>query len=381
MLQNSKEMLFSKKAPLVRLHPQKKNGASVFLSYIREPFDPNWSVEKARGHTNAYEVVAMAQSWLDAGFRVEVSGYQDRRHALPADCAVAIDIHGNLERWAASSNFHFVKVLHATGCYWKFQNQAENERLARLKERRGVQLIARRQVPPSEAATLADHITLTGNKFTSDTFSNAGKPIVRIPLSSAYEFDWPGQRDFNSAKRRFLWMGSYGMVHKGLDLVLEAFAGMTDLELTVCGRPEKEPDFYQAYKQELTRTPNIRCRGWIDPSSAEFSQIAATHATIIYPSCSEGGGGSVIHAMHAGMLPACTKASSVDLEDFGFEIAEASVHEVRRVAYTISSSIASEVEARAHAAWEYVRLHHTRETFHRAYKQYVDSTVARLHVG
>ena len=33
------------------------------------------------------------------------------------------------------------------------------------------------------------------------------------------------------------------MVHKGLDLVLEAFAGMPEYHLTVCGPVAKEKDF------------------------------------------------------------------------------------------------------------------------------------------
>jgi glycosyltransferase involved in cell wall biosynthesis len=364
--------------PRFVLAPRVAARRSVCISYISEPFSGDWTENKARGHTNAFEVTAMAQAWLDRGFRVEICGYEDGDYVPPSDCVVAIDIHRNLERWAALPGGGFLKILHATGCHWKFQNDAEMKRLESLRMRRGVRLAPRRQVPPSRAAQVADEIALTGNGFTMETFRHAGKPIVRIPISSAYSFDWPQQRNFENAKRRFLWIGSYGMMHKGLDLVLEAFAGMPDLDLTICGRPEKEADFFRAYERELTATRNIRCRGWVDPSSTDFAEIAATHAAVIYPSCSEGGGGSVIHAMHAGMLPACTEASSVDLRDFGFEITEASVEEVRATARIISSMQSSALEAHARAAWEYVRLHHTRDAFRRSYDDYVEKTVARL---
>ena len=96
---------------------------------------------------------------------------------------------------------------------------------------------------------------------------------------------------------------------------------MPDLELTVCGRPEKEEDFFEAYRKELTQLPNIRLLGWIKLQSSAFAEIAATHAAVVYPSSSEGGGGSVIHCMHAGLLPVCTPDASVDLEHFGVAIA------------------------------------------------------------
>lgn len=171
------------------------------------------------------------------------------------------------------------------------------------------------------------------------------------------------------------------MVHKGLDLVLEAFSMMPDLQLTICGRPEKEEDFFRAYGNELCRTPNISLRGWTDLDAPEFTAIAATHATVIYPSCSEGGGGSVIHCMHAGMVPACTQASSVDLFDFGFPIEDATVESVSSAARTISALPAAEIEERARAAWEHVRYHHTRQTFRSSYNEYVRQTVAALGVN
>ena len=37
------------------------------------------------------------------------------------------------------------------------------------------------------------------------------------------------------------------MVHKGLDLVLEAFVAMPEYHLTVCGKVSSEKDFEDAY--------------------------------------------------------------------------------------------------------------------------------------
>ena len=320
----------------------------------------------------------MAEAWRDLGFRVEICDYDDSSYTPPADCAVAIDLHSNLERWEDKLPAGCVKILHATGCHWRIHNKAELDRLAALRERRGVMLQPRRQVDPCRAAEIADEITVLGNEHTIGTYEFSGKPITRIPISSAYEFEWPDGKNFDEAKRRFLWLGSHGMVHKGLDLVLEAFAGMPDLRLTVCGRPEKEPDFFRAYTRELTRLPNIELRGWMDLSSPEFAQVVTTHGTVIYPSSCEGGGGAVIHCMHAGLLPACTVGASVDLDDFGVAIPELGIAPVAAAARRIAALHGSELEARARAAYEHAHKHHTRQTFSEAYQAFASRVASEL---
>ncbi len=365
------ETLFSRKAEVaepVVLRPESKERGCVALSYITWPFREGWDSPKARGHTNAFEVVAMAEAWRDQGFRVEVCDYTDETYVPPSDCVVAIDLHSNLEQWEDKLPSGCTKILHATGCHWRVHNKAELDRIAAVQKRRGVQLQPRRQVVPNRAAETADELTVLGNEHTIGTYAFAGKPITRIPISSAYEFEWPEGKNFEQGKRRFLWLGSHGMVHKGLDLVLEAFAGMSDLHLTVCGRPEKEPDFFKAYEQELTQLPNIELRGWMDLGSPEFAELATTHGTIIYPSSCEGGGGAVIHGMHAGLLPACTAEASVDLGDFGVWISALDVAAVAASARQIAALSASELEARSRLAYDHARQHHTRNTFSGAYR-------------
>lgn len=360
--------------PHVVLNPPGKRRGDVAISYIVWPFQKNHALSRSRGHTNAREVLAMARIFLELGFRVNVCDWENADYAPPGNCSIAIDIHGNLERWRLPRECR--KVLHATGAHWLFQNRAELERLEALRIRRGVALSCRRLVDPSRGSEIADHVTVLGNEFTMGTFRFTGKPLTRVPISSAYEFSYPEERDLEQARRKFLWVGSYGMVHKGLDLVLEAFSGMPELELTVCGRPEKEGDFYRLYETELKHTPNIHFQGWIDMSAPEFSQIARTHATVIYPSCSEGGAGSVIHCMHAGLVPACTTEASVDLGDFGVSVNEGSVSAVRDACQKIAGMPQEEVGERSRSAWEHVRKFHSLDAFAENYSRFAASLVS-----
>jgi glycosyltransferase involved in cell wall biosynthesis len=366
--------------PEVRLFPEKgvdRREGTVALSYLSWPFKEGWDIPKAYGHTNAFEAVAIAQAYLKQGFCVEVSSYDNHHYLPPKDTCIAIDLHHQLTRWAPSLPLHCLKILHATGAHWLTSNRAELDRLAAILERQGVALLPRRQVAPSFAAEIADAITILGNEFTQDSFAFAQKPMYRIPISSAFQFPYPQGRKMGIAKKNFLWLGSLGMVHKGLDLVLEAFAQLPELRLTVCGSTEKEDDFYQCYRQELKATTNIQYLGWCDLASPQFQKIAHEHAAIIYPSCSEGGGGSVIHAMHAGLIPICTREASVDLCDFGMLIREGSVEAVKEAALTFASLSEGEVEARARASYDYVNATHTRPAFQYHYQQVINTILGK----
>jgi glycosyltransferase involved in cell wall biosynthesis len=355
------------------LQPSQPPRGCVAISYLSWPFRETNTAGKAKGHTNAAEVVIMAESWRDLGFRVEIVDWGNRHYVPPSDCRVAIDIDRNLERWEPLLPPGCRKIFHATGPKWIDVNLAELGRLQAIRERKGVTLQPRRQVEFCRSAEIADRIVVLGNNYTASTFAPDKKLVTRIPISSAYEFACPSRRDFASAKKQFLWICSYGMVWKGLDLVLEAFAAMPDLHLTVCGRPEKEDDFFRLYRTELTETPNIKLLGWMDMGSGRFAEIAGTHAAVVHAASSEGGAGSVIHCMHAGLVPICTRETSVDLEGFGVPIRAGTVAAVQEACRKLANMSDDEVERRARAAYDHACLAHTRARFRQNYEAFAAS--------
>ncbi|MFV0337005.1 MAG: glycosyltransferase family 4 protein [Chthoniobacterales bacterium] len=315
----------------------------------------------------------MAETFCASGCEVDIVDRNDLRVFPKKTYDFAIDIHQNFSRWADILPFHCQKILHATGAHWMTQNLAEMNRLIALRDRREISLTPRRQSAPNQGIEIADCVTVLGNVFTVDSFAFSKKPIHRIPISSAYQFDWPDNKNWDQARKKFLWLGSFGMVHKGLDLVLETFSERTDLELTVCGRPEKEDDFFSLYKKELTKLSNIHLAGWVDPASDTFEQIRQEHGFILYPSCSEGGGGAVIHTQHAGLLPVVTPSASVDIENFGVLIRDGSLAAVREAVDKVANFSASDLKARSRASWEHVRQVHTLEAFKNNYQVFVNT--------
>src|SRR4029078_12427633 len=119
-----------------------------------------------------------------------------------------------------------VKIVHIDMAHWLFHMAAQQRRLLELQQRRRITFPLRRMGQAHWAIEHADYATILGNDFTIGTYSYANKPIFSLPISSPVVYEWPESKDFEACRRRFLWFGSDGFIRKGLDLVLEAFAGM-----------------------------------------------------------------------------------------------------------------------------------------------------------
>lgn len=362
---------------VIRLQPERQSRGTVSLSYVTAPFKGEQTSLSTRGHTNAFECAVIAESYRRLGFAIDVVEYTNTDYVPPADCRLAIDIHSNLERWHPNLPADCKRVLHATGAHWLTWNLAELQRLKNIFIRRGVNLKSWRQAAPSKAIDVAEIATVIGNDWTMGTFAFSGKPMHRVVLSSAYEYDWAIERDFEIAKRSFVWLGSYGMVHKGLDLALEAFARMPEYTLTVCGRPEKEADFFELYKKELTATPNIKFAGWMDLESSRFEEIRRTHGAMIYPSSAEGCAGSVVHCAHAGLVPITTRETGFDLGEYGMSVAEGTVEAVCDAVRKFATLPTDEAEARARRTWEFARATHTRPNFETDYRVFAEKLMGK----
>ncbi len=314
----------------------------------------------------------MAQAFRDEGYIVDVIHWTRRTPPPRLDYDIYVDVRRNFDRFAALMPPTCLKIAHMDTAHHQVHNGNQRERLAALKERRGIELAPFKLVEENMAAENADVITVLGNDFTINTFAYAGKPVHRIRLSNAFTYPFPEQKDFSAARQRFLWLGSEGFVHKGLDLVLEAFAEMPDHELVICGPLDSEPAFTRAFSNLLYDTPNIRVEGWVDVSGSRFRELADSCLAMVYPSCSEGGGGCVITMMHAGLIPIASREASVDIDpSCGILLEESSVAALQSAVRTLSETAPDQRKAMARAAWTRARENHTRERFKEDYRAFV----------
>lgn len=349
----------------------------VLLSYILDPFASQMPEAEFNSHTHFWESREIGELFRRRGFAVDVISYRNTTFVPVGSYDFMIAARTNLARLAGHLGPGCTKVAHLDTAHWLFNNQAAYARLFDLQKRRSITLESRRMIEANWAIEHADVGTVLGNGFTVGTYQYAGKPLHRIPISAPCTYEWPSGKDFDACRRHYLWFGSHGFLHKGLDLVLEAFAGLPDHHLTICGPVDQEPAFCRAFRREMFETPNIHTHGWVDVAGSEFLDIARRCVGLIYPTCSEGGGGSAITCMHAGIIPIVTNEASVDVGSGGIVLKNASIDEIRNEVAQLSSQPVGDLERMAREAWQTARSSHTREHFSRSFSRFVDTELLK----
>jgi glycosyltransferase involved in cell wall biosynthesis len=362
---------------MVTLALNKKSDKNILLSYITQPFKIKQDDPTFHAHTNKWECYQIAKIWNEFGYSVDVIDWTNEKFIPKKDYSIFIDIHSNMERIADLLPESCLKILHITGAHWLYQNTMEYQRLLDLQRRKRITLQPRRTAPPSKGIEYADCATIIGNEFTESTFQYAGKPLFRLPISSTIQFPFFENKNYEKVKTNFLWFGGSGMVHKGLDLTLEAFSQMPDKNLIICGPIYQEKDFIEAYYEELFQTPNIKTIGWMDINSNHFLDIINSNVALVYPSCSEGTAGSVVTCMHGGLIPLVSYQSGVDIGDFGITLQDCTIEDIKQSVRYISQLPETTLKQMSLKAWGYANSNFTREHFSEKYREFVSIMISQ----
>ena len=282
-----------------------------------------------RTHISAWQNFNMSRAFLDLGFQVDVFHFEDHEYLPRGNYDVIVDVVSNLGRLADSLGPGTVKILYPMFCHWTVHNARSLARHRALAERRGVALPPKRLLEPNDSVERADHIFCKGGAFGTRSYAYSKTPVVPVNQIHPHAINEFIERDHAACARSFLWIGGSSAVHKGLDLVLEAFAGMPELSLVVIGNVGDERRFVELYRKELYTLPNIRVAGWVDTMSTQFRELAARSVALVAPSATELSCGSVIAGMMNGLIPIATESTDIDVSGIGLSITEDSVDGVR----------------------------------------------------
>jgi hypothetical protein len=363
---------------VVRLQPPRSARGKVLLSFFLEPFLRDPSEPLPATHSRYWECQDMANAFLEEGFAIDVIRFTNHSFMPRQNYDFVIDVRRNLERLAPMLGQRCVKVMILDTSHLLFHSAAELNRLYALYRRKGVTLEPRRYERPNLGLDAADCAMLIGNEVTRATYGPVNKPIYLLPVTPIPLHPQTRSRDCNAIRRNFVWFNSGGMVHKGLDLTLEAFAAMPDLNLTICGPVEEEEDFVKVYRRELFETPNIRLVGWVDAGGVALRQILDNSIATILASCSEGQSGAVATCMHAGVIPIVSRECGLDVrDDFGIALETCSVAEIQAAARRIAQMPTSRLDQMSQASLKFAQTNNTREQFSATYRDIVRQLIAR----
>jgi glycosyltransferase involved in cell wall biosynthesis len=169
-----------------------------------------------------------------------------------------------------------------------------------------------------------------------------------------------------------LWFGGSGLIHKGLDIVLEIFKKRRDITLHVCGPVEGERVFQKTYYNYLYNTPNIKTYGFVNINSEKFRKLMQACAFTIYPSASEGSSPSVVVVMgNGGLIPILSNASGLDVEEFGFVFEEINHETVEKYIENALELTDGELFKRSLGVLRFADTHHGFENYSRRMEEII----------
>ncbi len=349
-----------------------KNRGIVLISYIMDPFTILPGKGFSSFHTNYWECYEMAKLFSERGYAVDIVSPKNTGFIPKKNYSVCLDTADNFQRWIKYLPKDCQKIYPILMTNWKEYNEAENVRLENLRKRRGFSLSPRRRLEPTKNPELADYLVGFGNKTIFASYKQFNKPIIWIPISAVTKYDFPEDKNWNEAKKNFLWIGGGGAVLKGLDLVLEAFVDLPQLELHVCGPIHAEKDFIAEYDKELNHTSNIHVYGRLDVTGQKFRQIIKTCGAVIYPSGGDGTSGAIVQAMHGGLVPIVSHETGLR-EDSGYiPITDPRPESVALAVNEFSKKSAEDIRNLSKKVWLYARKVYTRDEFSKAYAKFID---------
>lgn len=291
----------------------------VLISYITAPFEMDFNINRIK-HPSNLEVAIIIKTFIDLGYCVDVIHCRNTTKLDELRHRKYDIIFGLGEPFyvACKNNPNAVKIVYLTESAPGFSRQMETERIKYYYDRHKKRVPLKRTGAyfKDEHIKQADFGILIGNEFIAKNYKKfyPSLKIVTVPTTGIYNdffvFDEFGKIDSNV----FVWFGSHGIVHKGLDVLVDAFKAIPEATLLICGMDKAEEKYLGNYK----KYKNIINKGFINVQSEEFIQIAKSACYVILTSCSEGMATSVITCMRHGLIPIVTKQCGITVEGIGY---------------------------------------------------------------
>lgn len=337
----------------------------VLFSYITTPFR-----KESLAHSNYYEVTAAAKIFDELGYVVDVMHYEGKITDL-SRYAVIYGFGDVFQQYFESGiNKKISTIYYGAGMHVCHQNQSSLSRVKDVYQKKGVWLAKSARFVEktwTHQTTLVDGIVALGNEQCAETyrkFYNGKVLSLAAPFFQTMDPNIILKERSYDANKSYLWFGSAGLIHKGLDLCLEFFSSRPELTLHVCGNIEAEKEFVQIYKHEIFVLPNIRVHGFVNIASESFKQILKDCSFVIFPSCSEGGSPSVLTTIGNGaLIPIISKETSV-ATGFEIQIDELSVNGIKKAVDFSQSLTCNQIAEMQKKNLEFVLRYHNQDVYY-----------------
>lgn len=361
-----------------------KHKKRVLLSYIQRPFVMKKFGLVSFKHTNFNEALAIADIFHSLGYRVDVVEYDSEIEIDYTQYDVIFGFGDPFQSSFSASN-KLIRIFYGTGMNVNTQNENTLQRMYSFYTKHSVWLPESIRYVSKQWAfqySFSDAILALGNKTCSLSYEKHSLRSVVYEIPSFYykkhdAFAIVDER-FSTKKRDYLWFGSSGAIHKGLDLVLDYFIDNdTDEVLHICGLIESENKFWGYYEDFIESRSNIQYHGFVDIESLCFETILRNCAFVIYPSCSEGGAPSVLNCVgNGGLLPIITLETTIDIDE-AIVIENYDYSSISKAISKANSLTSDELKEKQILSLQSVKKTYTFEKYRKAMKTSISETLKK----
>jgi len=311
------------------------NQKKVLISYLTTGFEndiENGSVSA----TNIFEVNQIVKSFISFNFSIDIvlcvdinsfNKIKDKNYDIIFGFG---EIFNRMCKLQPSKK----RIMYLTEHHPEFSKKKETERVRYFYERHNKNISLSRSGAYFQKDNFnhIDEIIILGETF---PFENKKYKIHKIKptglLNNRFTYSI---RNINSSRNNFLWFGSNGAVHKGLDLLLDIFLNRPEISLHICGLNKQDRKLLKLPKQA-----NIIDYGKIDVQGDLFLKLMKNCSFILLPSCSEGMSTSVLTCMRHSMIPIVMKDTGFNhltdlaflLDDFKLDYVENRINQIRSI--------------------------------------------------
>jgi glycosyltransferase involved in cell wall biosynthesis len=310
----------------INLNPSNPFQKTVLISYITSPLEG--VVSNFSTHTNINECRAIINIFQDLGYSLDLVHCLDNKHNSEILKKKYDIVFGFGEPFynAALQNPDAIKIVYLTESHPDFSLKNELERIEYFYQRHHKRTLPRRSGKhlSTKEIAIADFGILIGNSVTSQSYNFPQGTLFTLEPTGLINKNYVYRmRDLSESRKNFIWFGSYGAIHKGLDILIDAFSELPDYHLYICGLPRDEKKLFDINKK------NIHDLGFVHVDLQPFIRLADSCSYVILPSCAEGMATSVLTCMNHGLIPVITRECGIDLQDWGTLIDNYHVEAIR----------------------------------------------------
>lgn len=304
------------------------------ISYITSSFDYDLEKESVPV-TSILEVNQIIKTFIDLNYSIDIAFCLDE-NAYEKIKEKKYDVifgFGEVFHQISVKYPDAKRILYVTEHHPKFSKIKETERVEYFFERHGkkIKLSRSGQYYKNSYFNYIDDAVILGEVFPYN-FSDFN--IHSISPTGFYNSNYRYiDRNLESSKSNFLWFGSNGAIHKGLDLLIDIFSKRDDINLHICGLNKNDRKIFKNYQQK-----NIYDYGRIDVQGDQFLELVNKCSFVLLPSCSEAMSTSVLTCMRHSMIPIIMRDAGFNklgdlafyLEDYKLTYLEKELEEIRQ---------------------------------------------------